>query len=316
MGKHASSKGSEEGGCCSHQQVLSHKASYKQTCNCSVAMATLLLLCNVVGAIGIGAGPHLEEVAGEYLVHRGDFSKTRGDSHSLMQVNAPAVDMVMLYIRQAVNHYGPVTLTVWYHPPMNLGLLGWDFRQVVFNQQLEAGAFARSVWGDRLDRRQAYVFPIKPIPSSGPTVVPHLLVTTMRGDEYIPAVIDYFGHAARYRASFIFHFGNLTFPAVQEFFNQAVQGHGCPWEATCTIKIQSATGVRTYTWQQRVPVHEGIHLHLLETALDTDTEDDETVCGSSLATLSLVDSEDEISEAEAEGSTEQSLESGTDEENC
>ena len=32
---------------------------------------------------------------------------------------------------------------------MNLGLLGWDFRQVVFNQQLEAGAFARSVWGDR-----------------------------------------------------------------------------------------------------------------------------------------------------------------------
>ena len=64
------------------------------------------------------------------------------------------------------------------------------------------------------------------------------------------------------------------------------------------------------------PCTRGIHLHLLETALDTDTEDDETVCGSSLATLSLVDSEDEISEAEAEGSTEQSLESGTDEENC
>ena len=55
------------------------------------------------------------------------LDKTRGDSHSLMQVNAPAVDMVMLYIRQAVNHYGPVTLTVLVPPAYESWLVGMGF---------------------------------------------------------------------------------------------------------------------------------------------------------------------------------------------
>lgn len=181
---------------------------------------------------------------------------------SLMQIGPPQLDLVALYIRQAVPNHRDTVVQVWLHQAADIGRRARVFELIDYDHELMAGAQIRRVWVRLTGRRLVYAFPIRPVPVNVPQVIPHVMVTTVRGSRYYPAVIDVSSEHERGRYTFVFVFDGT--PTVQGVFDQASPGHQCVWITECEIWFQTPQGTLRFSWGQLFQLYEGIHFMMME----------------------------------------------------
>ena len=204
------------------------------------------------------------------------------DEMSLMQVwpHLEGVwnDPVSRYIRDCLGNAREGQFLVWMHAADDFGRVAHRYRTVTIQTRLPNAPQVRATWGDVIGRRPCYIFPIKPVPTGNRGAFPQFLLTTIQGDAYAPMLFDYISDQTRFRATFIFRFGN-GFPLVGDFFQQAIPTNSCIWANDCSIAVNDVGGPYVYEWGHRVPVFEGMFVTLREFACETDS--DASTCVSS-----------------------------------
>lgn len=93
-------------------------------------------------------------------------------------------------------------------------------------------------------------------------------MTTVKGDRYIPMLVQYVSDHDRFRATIILQ--TTGFPTVEAIFQQVMPTNQCVWQNECTLDVPAITGEVTYSFEQRVPVYEGIFVLLTEFSRDTE----------------------------------------------
>ena len=199
------------------------------------------------------------------------------DDHSWMQVTAIHEDAVMGYLRQTVPR--PFHVVVWFHPADEIGQVCRKYVQLSLELFSPAAAQIRQVWAYVYGRRSSFIFPVRPAPMTAIGPQPHVIVTTVQGERYVPILFQYVSDTDRFRGTYILQ--SLTFPRVHEIFHKTVPLNGCVWNAVCTIVIPHDTGDVTYSYEQSMPVFEGMFMILSELGFDSEEDSETSTCDSS-----------------------------------
>ena len=185
-----------------------------------------------------------------------------GDMSSLMQVGPPIEDAIGRHIRLNVPNHRNTRIMVWFHPVDARGRMSRLFRFDDYNHELPAGPQVRSFWASTVGRRQCFVYPVQPIPTSVPERVPHFILTTFQVGTIYPVLLDYRSETEQIRATFLLYFAG--YPDVNGIFRQVYPMNQCVWLNDCIVQMDNGPGLHSYEWGEVVPIFRGAYIILTE----------------------------------------------------
>lgn len=198
------------------------------------------------------------------------------DFQSLMQVSALIPDLINLYISELPRSGRFTEVIVWFHAADRFRQIAQEARTIAFDAILPGAPQIRGAWDHVLGRRSCFVFPVRPRPFFGLNQQHNAILTTFRGDDLFPVLLDYHSDHTRVRGTFVFRF--TGFPSVSEIFAQAIPQNRCVWDAECKVKFFDALRTHVYSWGERVPLREGLYIFLSEYLFSDSEESQVSTC--------------------------------------